>query len=148
MCYVIEEQWGIFVFAYLDDIIVYARDWEEHLVHISLVLERLDIYGLTVSPTKCHFGYTSLPYLGHWISADGNSAQPEHIEAIRTATFPGTRREMQSFIGTCNWVKEYNPNSSHVLVPLTDLLSPKRPYKISPEKLHAFEAVKVAFTNP
>ena len=99
MRHVLAEQWGVFVFAYLDDIIIYSRDWEEHLVHISLVLERLDIYGLTVSPTKCHFGRTSLPYLGHWISADGNSAQSEHIEAIRTATFPRTRRERKIFPG-------------------------------------------------
>ncbi|XP_033213845.1 uncharacterized protein LOC117170907 [Belonocnema kinseyi] len=77
-------------------------NWQEHLAYIALVLERLDIYGLKISPEKCHFGRDSLPHLGHWISSDGNAAQPKHIDEICNAPLPRTRRELQSFIATCN----------------------------------------------
>ncbi|XP_033218334.1 uncharacterized protein LOC117173800 [Belonocnema kinseyi] len=145
---VLEEQWGTFAIAYLDDIIVYSRDWDEHLLHLALVFERLSIYGLTAAPQKCSFGQTTLPYLGHMISTDGNSAQTTHIQAICNASPPRTRKEMRSFLGVCNWVKEYVPNSSVILAPLSDLLSTKRPYKMTPEKLQHFEAAKLAFQNP
>ena len=53
---VLAEKWGVFALAYLDDIIIYSSDWESHLQHLALVLERLAIYGLTISPKKCNFG--------------------------------------------------------------------------------------------
>ena len=99
MRYVLAEQWGTFKIAYLDDIIIFSDDWRDYLWHTALVFERLAIYGLTVSPQKCSFGRTNVPYLGHVVSADGNSAQPRHIEAIKSAKPPRTRKELQSFIG-------------------------------------------------
>ena len=145
---VLAEQWGSFAIAYLDDIIVYSSEWGEHLQHLSLVFERLEIYGLTISPKKCRFGQTTLPYLGHVIGTNGNAAQTVHIEAIRDFKSPRTRKELRSFLGICNWVKEYVPNSSEVLLPLTDLLSPKRPYKWTTETQEKFEVAKLAFQNP
>lgn len=134
------EQWGIHAIAYLDDIVVYSRDWEEHLLHLALVFERLSIYGLTVAPKKCSFEQTTLPYLDHIISTEGKSAQTGHIEAIKNATPPCTRKEMHSFLGICNWVEEYIQNSCLILAPLSDMLSIKRPYKMTPENLAHFEA--------
>ena len=43
MRHILAEQWGKFAIAYLDDIIIYSHTWEEHLLHLSLVLERLEI---------------------------------------------------------------------------------------------------------
>ena len=95
---VLAEQWGIFAIAYLDDIIVYSPTYEEHLLHLALVFERLSIYGLTASTKKCSFGQTTLPYLGHVVGISGNSAQPIHIEAIKNASPPRTCKEMRSFL--------------------------------------------------
>ena len=102
MRHVLAEQWGRFVIAYLNGIIVYLQTWEEHLLHLSLVLERLEIYGMTCSPTKCSFGQTSLPYLGHIINETGNSSQPKHLDAILNAEQPRTRKALRSLIGTRN----------------------------------------------
>lgn len=145
---VLAEQWGTFAIAYLDDIIVYSNDWEEHLTHLGLVLECLAIYGLTVAPKKCSFGKTSLPYLGHVIGSHGNTAQETHIEAIRNALPPRNRKALRSFVGMCNWVKEYVPNSSEILAPLTDLLSTKRPFKWTADIQDKFEQAKLAFQRP
>ena len=107
----------------------------------------MSIYGLTASPKKCSFGQTTLPYLGHVVGISGNSALPIHIEAIKNASPPRTRKEMRSSLGICNWVKEYIPNSSLILAPWPDMLSPKRAYKMTPEKLRDFEAAKLAFQS-
>ncbi|XP_033228813.1 uncharacterized protein LOC117180422 [Belonocnema kinseyi] len=91
---------------------------------------------------------TTLPYLGHMVSTEGNSAQTGHVEAIRSAAPPRTRKEMRSFLGICNWVKEYITNSSIILAPLSDMLSTKRPYKMTPENRQHFENAKAAFQKP
>ena len=147
MRHVLAEQWGNFAIAYLDDVIIYSDTWESHLLHLSLVMERLGIYGLTCSPTKCNFGQTSLDYLGHIITDKGNLPQPKHLDAILNAEPPRTRKALQSLIGTMNWLHEYVPKYSELTAPITNLLSPKRPYRWTPEAQKALEATKAAFRN-
>ena len=55
--------WRQFVIAYLDDLIIYSQTEEENLKHLALIFERLEIYGLSCNPKKCHFGKTKLEYL-------------------------------------------------------------------------------------
>lgn len=62
-----------FAMAYLDDIVVYSADWESHLTHLALVLERLQQHQLRCFPEKCQIGTTSIKYLGYNISTSGNS---------------------------------------------------------------------------
>lgn len=145
---VLASFWGEFCMAYLDDIIIFSHSWEEHLVHLAKVLERIQIFGLTCSPAKCRFGQTSLPYLGHVVTANGNEAQPKHIEAIQKASPPRNRKQLASFLGTCNWLMEYVHQYSELTAPLTNLLSVKRPYKWTEVHQKAFEKVQEAFKEP
>ena len=115
--------WRKFVIAYLDDLIVYSHTTEEHLNHLALIFKRLEIYGLTYNPKKCHFGKTKLEYLGHIVTRDGNQAQPEHIQAIKESKPPRTRKELRSFHGTCGWLREYIPHFAIIAALLTDLLA-------------------------
>lgn len=145
---VFSSYWGKFCIAYLDDIIIFSSTWEDHLLQLSLVLERLQIYGLTCSPSKCKFGQNKFPYLGHTVTSEGNQAKPCHVEAIQVAQPPRNRKQLSSFLGTCNWLMEYVPNYSLLTCRLTDLLSPKKPYKWTAVHQEAFEAIKRAFKNP
>ncbi|XP_077335224.1 uncharacterized protein LOC143981303 [Lithobates pipiens] len=54
-----------FAVAYLDDIAVFSPTWEEHLVHLSQVLDQLTAANLTVKPSKCQIAMTDVQYLGH-----------------------------------------------------------------------------------
>ena len=57
--------------AYMDNIIVFFCNAEEHEIHLSKVFECLQKYGLTINPTKTELGQAQLSFLGHKISADG-----------------------------------------------------------------------------
>lgn len=68
---------------YLDDIILFSNTWEDHLQHLTLVLERLTLHGLlTCAIDKCHFGKNELKYLGHTVTTAGYEAQQEHIGVL------------------------------------------------------------------
>lgn len=147
MRHVLADYWGKFAIAYLDDIIVYSEDWKQHLLHLALIFERLQIYGLTCSPQKCQFGQTSLPYLGHVVTSEGNHPQPKHLQAILDAEPPRTRKGLRSLLGAMNWLHEYVPHYSEITAAMTDLLSPKRPYKWNQEAQKALEDAKEAFRH-
>ncbi len=72
--------------VYLDDIIVYANNTEEHTKRLRLVLEALQKANLKLKLPKCRFGESVITALGHRINADGISPDPEKIDAV--ARFP------------------------------------------------------------
>lgn len=92
--------------VYLDDIIIYSRSYEEHLLHLALVLERLQEYQLKVALSKCKFGMDNLKYLGHMIALDMTTPLDEHIIQICDAIEPRNRKDLRSFLGLCNWLRD------------------------------------------
>ena len=139
---------NIFCSAYLDDILIFSENWNGHLYHLSLVLERLSYYGLTCSPDKCRFGMTSLDSLRFTLTQTGNEVKLEYVQGIIQTPTPATKRQLQSFIGTCNWLHEYVPHLASIMAPLTDVLRGKRSFRWSEAAQKAFENIKEAFSRP
>ncbi|KAM4055406.1 reverse transcriptase (RNA-dependent DNA polymerase) [Hirsutella rhossiliensis] len=94
-----------FCTAYLDDILVFSEDKKEHMRHVRLVLERLREAGLQVDIKKCEFGVTKTDFLGFIISTDGISVDPRKVSAILTWQTPRCKKELQSFLGFCNFYR-------------------------------------------
>ena len=64
---------------YLDDIIIFGRTCEEHILQLEAVFEKLKAAGLKLSPSKCHLFKKLIKYLGHIISEDGIAVDPDKI---------------------------------------------------------------------
>ncbi|KYB28566.1 Retrovirus-related Pol polyprotein from transposon 17.6-like protein [Tribolium castaneum] len=137
-----------FALVYLDDIVVFSNDYQSHLQHLRLILERLTIHGLRCNPGKCHFGLQELDYLGHHVGRDGNCPQQSHLEEVQAATRPRDRKTLRSFLGTCNWLRDYVPRFAEIAHPLTDLLSNKGKWKWGTKEEAAFEGLKSALAKP
>lgn len=60
-----------FIFWYLDDLLIYSRSPEEHMMHLRIVFERLQQYNMTINLDKCVFGQQSVKYLGHIVDRHG-----------------------------------------------------------------------------
>ena len=137
-----------FVRSYLDDFMVYSESWEEHLVHLNLIFERLRIYNLTCSLEKCFFGHRDLEFLGYRITSSGNEAKTEHVRAIIDAPTPHNRRDLRKFFGICGWLREFIPDFARHALPLTAHLSAKSAWRWTAKEQQAFDAIKRAFSAP
>ena len=78
--------------AYVDDIIVYSANMEEHLVHLQQVFDRLKETGLKLNPSKCTFAAKEVKYLGHLLSANGIRPNPEKTRIVETFPVPRLKR--------------------------------------------------------
>ena len=88
---------------YLDDIIVFSKTLEEHLMRLQAVFEKLKKAELKLKPSKCQFLKQELTYLGHIISKNGIQTDSKKIEAIRKWPMPTNITEVQSFLGFTNY---------------------------------------------
>ena len=80
--------------VYLDDLLVFSPDVEQHMHDLRAVFDRLRREKLYVKRKKCYFGKDSVKYLGHIVEAGSIRADPDKVEAIRTWTKPTTVKEL------------------------------------------------------
>ena len=107
---------------YLDDIIVFSRTPEEHIHRLRAVFEKLKAAGLKLKLSKCDFFKKEIKYLGHVVSEQGVSADPDKIKAVTEWPQPTTVTEVRSFLGFVSYYRRFIPNFSKVAKPLNKLL--------------------------
>ncbi len=109
--------------VYLDDILVYAPTFPEHLQRLEIVFKRLKETGLKVKPEKCHFLQQEVFFLGHQVSAQGIAMDPGKIEAVKEWKVPKTVKELRSFLGFCSYYRKFIEGFSRIAGPLHDLVN-------------------------
>lgn len=107
-----------FCFAYIDDILVFSENREEHFKHLQLLFERLRDFNIIVNPAKCVFGASEVDYLGHHISADGTCPLKAKVEAILNFPKPETVKELRRFLGMLNFYRRFVANAAEIQSPL------------------------------
>lgn len=99
-------QWHIAV-LYLDDIIVYAKDFKQHLANVSAVIDRLDNANLKLKAKKCNFFCKEVQFLGYVVSQDGIKTDPSKVEAIKANKTPTNVTELKSFLGLASYYRKF-----------------------------------------
>lgn len=110
------------VFVYMDDIIVLSNTLDEHFRLLETIAERVSKAGLTISIEKSKICQKKVHYLGYVLSEDGLSIDSEKLEPILSYPAPKTVREVRCLIGMIGFFKQFIPNYSEILSPITDLL--------------------------
>ncbi|GJX97596.1 putative reverse transcriptase domain-containing protein [Tanacetum coccineum] len=88
-----------FVIVFIDDILVYSKDEEEHGKYLKIILELLKKERLYAKLSKCDFWLDSVKFLSHVIDRNGVHVDPAKIEAIRNWAAPMTPTEVRKFLG-------------------------------------------------
>lgn len=90
---------------YLDDIIVFSASIDQHLERLDAVLVCLHQEGLKVKLEKCCFFKTEVRYLGHVISKDGVSTDPDKTTAVSNWACPPNVSALRSFWGFVSYYR-------------------------------------------
>ncbi|WVZ96210.1 LOW QUALITY PROTEIN: hypothetical protein U9M48_041877, partial [Paspalum notatum var. saurae] len=111
-----------FVLVFLDDILIYSKSLEDHLKHLSLVLDKLKEHQFYLKHSKCSFGQTSMEYLGHVISEEGVAIDPQKTAAMVNWPRPTSMTELRAFLGLTGYYRRFVQHYGHLAKPLTQIL--------------------------
>ncbi|KAI8512396.1 hypothetical protein Bbelb_090350 [Branchiostoma belcheri] len=106
---------------YLDDIIVFSSNFDDHLARLDLVFTRLRAHGLKLRPNKCHLFKRRVKYLGHIVSERGVATDPEKCAVLRDWPVPKTSKQVKSFLGFCSYYRRFVKDFSKIAQPLHKL---------------------------
>ena len=109
------------VIVFIDDILVYSGSSEEHSKHLRIVLQTLRERQLYAKLSKCQFWLDRVTFLGHVISVEGVSVDPQKIEAVVNWKPPKNVSEVRSFLGLVGYYKKFVEGFSEIAAPLTNL---------------------------
>ncbi|GJZ33032.1 putative reverse transcriptase domain-containing protein [Tanacetum coccineum] len=99
-----------FVIIFIDDILIYSKNKQEHEEHLKLILELLKNEELYAKFSKCKFWIPKVQFLGHVIDSKGIHMDPAKIESIKDWASPKTPMEIRQFLGLAGYYR-----SAHIL---------------------------------
>ena len=127
---------------YLDDVIVIAPDFQTHMDRLRQVFQRFRAANLKLKPSKCSLLQNEVRYLGHVVSKDGVSTDPDKVSAVAEWPVPKCLTELQAFLGTVGYYRQYIEGFANLAKPLTRLTGKDNPWCWDEATQAAFEQLK------
>ncbi|XP_035843990.1 uncharacterized protein LOC118490448 [Helianthus annuus] len=135
-----------FVLVFFDDILVYSRTLDDHLQHLSTVLEILAINRLYAKLTKCCFGVAKVNYLGHVISSSGVAVDQSKVKAVLDWPTPKNAKGVRGFLGLAGYYRKFIKNFGTMAAPLHKLVG-NTPFYWDAVTEEAFQQLKKSLTT-
>ncbi|KAD6119694.1 hypothetical protein E3N88_10965 [Mikania micrantha] len=132
-----------FILVFFDDILVYSPNQQLHQQHLQTALHLLQEQSFYVKVTKCYFGQSQVPFMGHVITADGVQVKQDKIPAIVSWHIPVNVNVVCGFLGLTGHYRRFVRNDGILARPLTSLTK-KEGFHWNKEALAAFETLKQA----
>ena len=137
------------VLAYLDDIIVYGRNFAEHISVLNSVLTRVEKAGLKLKSSKCCLLQREVKFLGHVVSRNDIRCNPEKTNCIAKWPVPTTPKEVQQFLGLASYYLKFVKNFAKIAAPLYDASkTDKRNFNWTENCEQSFCQLKAILTSP
>jgi hypothetical protein len=136
-----------FVVVFIDDILIYSKNEEEHAKHLRIVLTRLREHQLYAKFSKCAFWLKEIQFLGHVLFANGIAVGPSKVKDILEWKSPTTVHQVRSFLELAVYYLIFIPDFSKIVKPITNLLKNDTKFNWSSKCIEAFEQLKVLLTT-
>jgi hypothetical protein len=134
-----------FVVVYLDDILIFSKDPSKHEEHVRIVLDQLKKHNLHAKPEKCTFHTDTVEYLGYIVSPQGVFMDAAKTRAIKHWPPPRNLKELQRFLGFCNFYQRFIDHYSAISAPMNKLMRSGQRWGWEAEADKAFNKLKSAF---
>ena len=139
-------QWKELI-LYIDDIISYSTNFEEGLDRLGVVFQKLKEAGLTLKSKKCILFQRKVQFLGHVVSEEGISTDPEKISAIKEWPVPTSVTQLRSFVGICAYYRRFIGSFSEIAKPLHKLTEKEAKFIWDEKCQAAFTELKERLTS-
>ena len=128
--------------VFIDGILIYSRTPEEHTHHLRTALEVLQRNELYAKFSSCEFWLNKVAFLGHVVSNDGVSMDPQKIKVVIKWPRPKNPMEVRSFLGLAGYYRRFVHNFSKIATPLTNLTRKVTKYEWTEQGEEAFQELK------
>jgi hypothetical protein len=136
-----------FMVVFIDDILIYSQNEQEHEEHLRKVLQRLRDCQLYAKLSKCKLWISEVLFLGHIINREGLAVDPKKVTTILDWKAPKDVRGIKSFIGIAGYYRRFVEGFSKIARPMTSLLAKKVEFKWTPTCQKSFETLKEKLTT-
>jgi hypothetical protein len=136
-----------FVVVFIVDIFIFSKSKREHEEHLCIVLQRLCDCQLYAKFSKCEFWMNEVQFLGHVISSEGISVDPDKVQEVLDWKPPRTVHHVRSFHGLAGYYRRFIPNFSKISKAITDLLKEEEKFVWNAESDEAFQTLKKLLTT-
>ena len=133
--------------VYLDNIIVHAASFNDHIENLCRVLETLRRANLKLNPKKCRLFQQQVQFLGYTVSEHGISADQGKVKAVQSWPQPRSVHEVRSFLGLCTYYRRFVPGFANIAKPLHQLSEKNAKFLWTEECDTAFRSLKHHLTK-
>lgn len=144
---------GKFAYVYVDDVLIYSSSPEEHMRHVTTIINALHNANMKISSEKSHFFKTSIEFLGHIIKDGRITVDPQKTKTIANYPIPGTLKELRAFLGLIGYYRKFIKDFAKIVKALTIFLrgeegrvgknhSAKVAIELDEAAIDAFEQIK------
>ncbi|GJS24860.1 putative reverse transcriptase domain-containing protein [Tanacetum coccineum] len=131
-----------FVIVFIDDILIYSKNKQEHEEHLKLILELLKKEELYAKFSKCEFWIPKVQFLGHVIDSEGIHVDPAKIESIKDWASLKSPTEIRQFLGLAGYYRRFIEGFSKIAKPMTKLTQKKVKFEWGDKQEAAFQLLK------
>ena len=126
--------------VYIDDVVVYSSNFEEHIERLQHVFNKLSRCNLKLKPKKCKFFQQEISFLGFTATPSGVKKDEEKIRAVKEWPTPTGVKELRQFLGLAGYLRKYVESYATIARPLTELIKGYSTKKGSRQKNRKVEA--------
>ena len=113
-----------FCLPYLDDVICFSGNFEDHLLHLRKILQRLRSKGIKLKLKKCNFFQKEVRFLGRIVSKDGYRMDDSSVDSVKELKnmIPKNVGQVRQILGLVGYHRRHIQDFARIAKPLTDLL--------------------------
>jgi len=132
--------------VYLDDIIVFSRDFDSHIERLQQIFDRLKVANLKLHVKRCSLFQRHVSFLAHVLTESGIEVQPGKVEAVQNWLTPRNLTEFRSFVGLCSYYRCFISGFASMASPLHELTRKNVRFRWGPDQEEGFQLLKAKLT--
>ena len=148
MNHVLRSFIGKFVVVYFDDILIYSKTLDDHVLHLREVFIVLKREQLFANLDKCTFCTDHVVFLGFVVSSKGVQVDEEKVKAIQEWPTPTNAAQVRSFHGLASFYRRFVRDFSTIAAPLTEVMKKNVAFAWGQAQEEAFTEIKGKLVNP